>query len=374
MEYATNYDVGDRRRDGGVNEDGVAVAVFEQGHRGGYRGRRRPVARRDGQRDTPDGESEAPDDRTTTAAPANRSVAVFALADGAGGYEAGDAAAYLATTAVCEELAATGIRAARTDADAFGIDLDDPLGPAPRAGDLESAVAAAIVTAHREIVEYAAATGTQAHATVVAGIAVGGHLHYGWVGDSRAYLVNERRATITPVTKDHAVVEALADAGELDDVEARVHPRNNEITRALGGTGEEDTETTTVQVDTNTVPLYADDVVLATSDGLVDAQTEALTLYERYHSSDGADEAAARVRDRVVTDGEIRDRVLDAPTLDRAAADLVGLANDRGGSDNVSTLLFRDRALDATPDALPDRTVGADDPVEDRQTRVRGGD
>ena len=37
MEYATTYDVGDRKREDGINEDSVAVSVFEQGHRDGCR-------------------------------------------------------------------------------------------------------------------------------------------------------------------------------------------------------------------------------------------------------------------------------------------------------------------------------------------------
>ena len=417
MRYATSYDVGDRKREDGINEDSVAIAVFEDGHRDGYRHRPAGDPREADQRadagdsgadasdpheaDDPAGEAATDphagdDDRAGSDAsdprdhrtlvdpveradeagdpggetPTNRSVAVFALADGAGGHDAGDVAAYLATTAVCAELAPVGIRAARSDPGAFDVDVAAPLDPRPRPDDLEAAVAAAVVTAHREVLEYAAAAGRQAYTTVVAGVAVGGRLHYGWVGDSRAYLVNEARETITPVTSDHAVVEALAEVGELDDVEARVHPRNNEITRALGGTGDEDPETATVQVETDTVPVYAEDTVLVTSDGLVDAQTDARRLYERYVAADRDEAAAEHVRERVVTDGEIRDRVLGAPSLDRAAADLVALANDRGGKDNVSALLFRDPALAPTPDSLPDRSPGPDEPIEDRQTTI----
>jgi len=374
MKYATTYDVGDRKRDSGINEDSVAVTVFEQGHRDGYRTPDRPgigaqAAGESGYRSGGSG----PRGLGPEATPRNRAGAVFALADGAGGHEAGDVASYLATTAVCEELAAVAVRAARSDPSPFGVSVDEPLEQPPRPGDLEAAVAAAIVTAHREVLEYAAANDRRAHATVVAGLVVGGHLHYGWVGDSRAYVVNERRAEISQITRDHAIVTDLADAGELDDVEARVHPRSNEITRALGGSGDEDPETATVQVDTNTVDLYAGDVVLATSDGLIDAQTDAPTLYDGYVDAGRDDDAAERVRDRVVTDEEIRDLVLAAGSLDGAARDLLGLANERGGKDNVSTLLLRDRSLPATPTTLPDRspTGGV---VEDLDTHVGDGE
>jgi len=369
MEYATTYDVGDRKRDGGINEDSVAVTVFEQGHREGYHARDRPapLERDDDDESPPRAGDSGPRGIGPGSTPRNRSTAVFALADGAGGHEAGDAASYLAATAVCEQLADVAVRAARSDPEPFGLRIDRPLGRPLRTGDLEAAVAEAIVTAHREVLAYARESGQRAHTTVVAGLAVGGRLHYGWVGDSRAYVINERRADITQLTRDHAVVADLADAGEVDDVEARVHPRGNEVTRALGGRGAEDPETATVDVDTDTVDLFAADVVLATSDGLLDAQTDAPSLYERYVDAGRDDDAAERVREGVVTDEEIRDLVLAAGSLEGAATDLLGLANERGGKDNVSTLLLRDRSLPSTPATLPDRSP-ASPSVEERET------
>ncbi|MFC7142241.1 PP2C family protein-serine/threonine phosphatase [Halosimplex aquaticum] len=370
MNYATHYDVGDRKRDDGINEDSVAVSVFEQGHREGFLGYERDSASADDGDDGDEGdESGDATDRTATGDGAgNRSAAVVTLADGAGGHDAGDAASYIATTAVCERLAGTAVSAARSDPAGFGVAVEDSLPPTPRAGDIESAVAEAIVAAHREVLEYAAESGQQAHATVVAGVVVGGRLHYGWVGDSRAYLVNAARDEILPLTTDHAVVQRLREADQIDDVEALVHPRSNEITRAVGGSGREDPETATVDVETATVPLYREDVVLVTSDGLVDAQTEAAKLYEWYVEAGRDDEMAAVIRDRAVTDEEIRDAVLSARSLDAAAEGLVDLANERGGKDNLSTVLLRDGTLPATPDDPPPRAAGAEPALEDRET------
>lgn len=51
------------------------------------------------------------------------------------------------------------------------------------------------------------------------------------VGDSRAYIVEE---ALTQVTRDHSVVQSLIESGKLTPEEARVHPKKNVITRALG--------------------------------------------------------------------------------------------------------------------------------------------
>ncbi|ELZ25715.1 protein phosphatase 2C [Halosimplex carlsbadense 2-9-1] len=388
MDYATHYDVGDRKRDGGINEDSVAVSVFEQGHREGFRGYDRDAPSGDETSDSDDegrdaderGDGTGSEDSDTEGdatadghgdrddCASNRSAAVFALADGAGGHDAGDAASYIATTAVCEHLAGTAVSAARSEPGGFDVAVDEPLPAPPRAAEMESAVAEAVVAAHREVLEYAADADEQAHATVVAGVCVGGRCHYGWVGDSRAYVVNAARDEILPLTTDHAVVQRLRDAGEIDDVEALVHPRGNEITRALGGSGRADPETATVDVETATVPLYREDVLLVTSDGLLDAQTEAAKLYEWYVDAGRDDEMAAVVRDRAVTDEEIREAVLSAPSLGDAAERLVELANERGGKDNCSTVLLHDGTLPPTPEDPPARAAGARQSVTDRET------
>lgn len=443
MRYSTNYDIGERKRGQGINEDSVSVTVFEEGHRDGYRGQDRPAdeeadaaaadlnpaaetdgedgelgsvddgevgasdadddsgaaGETDGERDDTgsDAEEEYGDDAATAAQtglgasgttdaddtgedaesdrgrPMNRSAAVFVVADGAGGHDAGDVASYIATTVVAEELAPMAIRTARSYPNGFDVDvargvLPDP----PGEGEIRDAVAEAITAAHREIIRYADETGTQSYTTVVAGIYVDGKLHYGWVGDSRAYVVNGARETISALTRDHAVVQEWEDSGEIDPVEAHVHPNGNEITRALGGSGYEDPERASVDVDTRTVRLYAEDTVVTTSDGLIDAQTDAPQLYEEYVESDGSEEVADRIRERVVTDDDIRDLVLESASLDAASRDLVTLANDRGGKDNVSVLLFADDALPETPDdgGIPIRDIDPDIDISERDTVI----
>ncbi|MHC3381096.1 PP2C family protein-serine/threonine phosphatase [Haloarcula sp. H-GB5] len=398
MRYSTNYDIGDRKRGQGINEDSVSLTVFEEGHRDGYRGQDRPqpqdsdtaddgepaevtdetvgtetaaytAADTDGA-DIDDGDTSEPDG---TEQPMNRSAGVFVVADGAGGHDAGDIASYITTTIVAEQLAPVAIRTARSYPGDFDVDVArDVLPDPPGERELETAVAEAITAAHREIIRYANETGTQSYTTVVAGIYADGKLHYGWVGDSRAYVVNSARGTISPLTRDHAVVQEWVDSDEIDPVEAHVHPNGNEITRALGGSGYEDPDEATVGVDTRTVRLYAEDTVLATSDGLIDAQTDAPELYEEYVDSDHADSVAERIHDEVITDDEIRDVVLDAASLDEASQEFVSLANDRGGKDNISVLLFADSALPKTPESggMPVRDIDPDLDISERDTVI----
>jgi serine/threonine protein phosphatase PrpC len=353
MRYATHYDVGERKRDEGINEDSVALTVFEQGHREGYCG----------QRVTPSSDARS--------RPANRGAAAVALADGAGGHDAGDVASYIASTVVCEQLADVVVRAARGDPDPFDVSLTQTP-DVPTAANLRGAVADAIVAAHREIIANAATGSGGAYATVVAGIVVDGQFHYGWVGDSRAYLINSATETISRLTRDHAVVEQLQQSGAVDEAEARVHPRGNEITRALGGSGSEDPTSATVSVETASVEVYAEDTLLVTSDGLIDAQTDAPQLHDAYVDDGRSDAAADRIHDAVVTDTEVRDAVLNAGTLESAAATLIELANARGGKDNLSTLLLRDETLPETPAEtdLRYRDIDETKPIEQRETVV----
>lgn len=67
--------------------------------------------------------------------------------------------------------------------------------------------------------------------TVVAAIITDDFTTIAHLGDSRAYIVGEQ---ITQITRDHSVVQTLVESGKLTQEEARVHPRKNVITKALG--------------------------------------------------------------------------------------------------------------------------------------------
>jgi serine/threonine protein phosphatase PrpC len=131
------------------------------------------------------------------------------------------------------------------------------------------------------------------------------------VGDSRAYRIRARR--IERLTRDHSVVEALLAAGAITLEQANLHPDANRITRALGIAPEIEPEVSP--------PVHVEpgDAFVLCTDGLSD----------------------------LVTDAEIGEIVSGSMTPAAACESLVGLANQRGGHDNVSVDVLRVLALGA---------------------------
>ena len=163
----------------------------------------------------------------------------------------------------------------------------------------------AIKTANLKI--YALASSDESYkgmgTTVVAAIIVGDSALIANVGDSRAYLVNE---TISPVTKDHSLVQELLDAGKLTPQEADYYPYKNVITRAVGIDNH-------VDVDFFSIDL-ADEALLLCSDGLYNFVKE--------------DDIV-----RIINSGD--------SVINEAAKRLVDAANSNGGGDNVTAIVIK---------------------------------
>jgi protein phosphatase len=236
---------------------------------------------------------------------------LFAIADGMGGAQAGEVASRLAA-AVFEEGAAavqgedgvaTVVRAA--NARIFERAVHDP------------AVAGMGTTATVAVVDEAAATVTIAH-----------------VGDSRAYLY--RVGSLEQLTTDHSLVGELVRSGRLTEDEAAVHPHRSVITRALGTDAD-------VEVDTLTLDVVPDDLLLLCSDGL-----------------------SAMVRDDEIV------RVLEATggAPREAGEALIQAANAAGGEDNVTVVLFElvDPGAEAPPTLVPGMDVEDEDEGPDGPT------
>jgi len=122
------------------------------------------------------------------------------------------------------------------------------------------------------------------------------------VGDSRAYLV--RGGKIRQLTDDHSLVAELVRRREITEVAARGHPHRHVLTRALG-------VRRTVEADLAELTPAEGDLFVLCTDGLTGH----------------------------VQDEEIAEAVLREPDLDVACENLVRLANERGGEDNITVML-----------------------------------
>lgn len=136
--------------------------------------------------------------------------------------------------------------------------------------------------------------------TVVVVLICGGTAYIAHAGDSRAYLVTGNR--ISQLTTDHSVVQVMVDRGELTKAEARIHPRKNLITRALGVKPKLD-------IDYCECPFHKGDIILMCSDGL----------------SNYADEDQMR-------------RILCGNDGVTAVNKLIDTANFSGGTDNITAV------------------------------------
>ena len=218
---------------------------------------------------------------------------VAAVADGMGGHSAGEVASAIAI----EELAALRDRGPWGNETAATDDLRQ-----------------AILRANRRIREMAASDrklngmGT----TLVALLEDGDMVHVANVGDSRGYLL--RQGELSQVTVDHSLVQELVDDGRLSPEDAERHPQRSVITRALGIDPE-------VEFDLFTYKLQVGDRLLLCSDGLSD----------------------------VVEPAQIRKVLLRVRSAQRAARELVTVANEQGGPDNITVIV-----VDAVDEAAAD--------------------
>jgi serine/threonine protein phosphatase PrpC len=232
---------------------------------------------------------------------------VAAVADGMGGHSAGEVASAIAI----EELAALGERGPWENETAATDDLKQ-----------------AILRANRRIREMAASDrklngmGT----TLVALLQDGDMVHVANVGDSRGYLL--RQGELSQVTVDHSLVQELVDDGRLSPEDAERHPQRSVITRALGIDPE-------VEFDLFTYKLQVGDRLLLCSDGLSD----------------------------VVEPTQIRNVLLRVRSPQKAARQLVTVANEQGGPDNITVIVVEavdeSAALDLEDEQTGDLTDGS---------------
>lgn len=205
---------------------------------------------------------------------------LFVVADGMGGAQAGEVASRLAV-------------------DVFEEGLGDTAEPESGLAERAGAANARIHELSHSNAEHAG-MGTTLTAVYVAPAEVA----IAHVGDSRAYRL--RAGELTRLTDDHSLVDELMRQGKITPEEAVDHPQRSVITRALG-------PEPSVEVDTRTYGARAGDVYLLCSDGLT-------TMLSEEH-----------VAELVRSHARLRD----------AGEALIAAANEAGGRDNITVVLFR---------------------------------
>ena len=169
-------------------------------------------------------------------------LGLWAVADGAGGHQAGEVASRIIADAL--NSVSTGIDGA----------------------ELLAEVRHCLARAHNALLREAARRGPQAMivSTIVALLLRDDYYACLWAGDSRAYLLRGQR--FRQLTRDHSLVQELFDAGAISAAEALHHPSANIITRAIGAEG--------LELDKVTDRLFPGDRFLLCTDGLFKALPE----------------------------------------------------------------------------------------------------
>lgn len=230
-------------------------------------------------------------------------VGLALLADGMGGYNAGEVASGLATALLLRDL----------EQDLLKCEPDVTLSAAQVHRMIQARVQQvnhAIFEAARENVQLEG-MGT----TLVMAYVHDAHITLAHIGDSRGY--RWRAGKLVQVTRDHSLLQEQIDAGLLTPAEARYSQNRNLVTRALG-------VDPSVAAEINDFETQQGDVYLLCSDGLTDMVTDEQIEYVIGHESN----------------------------LETCASCLVELANDHGGRDNVSVILIRIDSVSPRPRGL----------------------
>src|SRR5215204_1671198 len=236
---------------------------------------------------------------------------VFAVADGMGGAQAGEVASSVAVEGFEQGMPADGTPEERLAA--LAHEANERIHALSRAD------------------EQRAGMGT----TLTAAYVDGDVVSFVNVGDSRAYLF--RDGALERLTEDHSLVGEMVRRGKLTEEEAEGHPQRSIITRALG-------PEPAVEVDTMSKYARAGDVFVLCSDGLT----------------------------TMISEDRVEGILLEAGSLREAGERMVDEANQAGGRDNITVVLFslRDGGATTAMAAAPAAAgAGAGAPAAERRPR-----
>lgn len=221
------------------------------------------------------------------------SIGLVLLADGMGGYQAGEVASEIAVLIIAAEMTEAMQKKTR-------LFKTEP-NLLPESNMLLNAVESTNATIYEISQRQAECAGMGT--TLVAGVFVDNKLVLGHIGDSRMYRL--RGETLIQLTEDHSLVQEQVNAGLITTEQAKVAKNKNLVTRALG-------IDRMVELELQELAVEVGDTYLLCSDGLTD----------------------------LVDDAEIAKILLEAKAdIAYAVEKLIDTANERGGVDNISAVI-----------------------------------
>lgn len=228
-------------------------------------------------------------------------VIIGCVIDGVGGYEGGEVAAAISKETINKHL--SGVRDYRIDGLKQALSLaNDAILQAKETG---------APTQMACVVTLVVADGSQNMA------------YYVHVGDTRLYLF--RDGSLVKLTRDQSFVGLLEDSGRITEEEAMQHPKRNEIDKALGFVRNLPPD----YFETGTVPFLPDDIFLLCTDGLTD----------------------------LVNATEITKCLSKKISLEQKCRELVRIANEYGGKDNITVVLMKNGKEQKQQPAITPRQV-----------------
>jgi serine/threonine protein phosphatase PrpC len=237
--------------------------------------------------------------------------ALLLLADGMGGYEAGEVAATLALGALRKYLVAQKPFTALAGGSGFTLELpqgERNMQVRAEVDEIKQILKAALKDANKQVFSASrSGIGRRGMGCTAEVVYVDGHnVVVGHVGDSRTYHFSEGR--LVQLTRDQTLVNRLVELGTLSEEEAETHPRRNELQQAVGGQPD-------VEPGIYSATLKPGDFIIVCSDGLSNHVKNA-QFRQFLHGDDGV-------------------------SADRAARRLMNLVNIEGATDNATVVVVR---------------------------------
>jgi PPM family protein phosphatase len=217
------------------------------------------------------------------------SLGLYLVADGMGGHQNGEVASHLAAQGAGQFLMEQLVNPLIFEHKGF------------KEEDISALLTQAVEQAQSLVRQRVPGGGT----TLTLALIMGDRVFTAHVGDSRLYLIR-KDGFLSLQTKDHSLVKRLVDLGEITEAEAAVHPQRNVLYKALG-------QSDALVPDLDQFKIAPEEGLLLCSDGLWG----------------------------LVNDQKIKMTLSSNTDLNKAACELVRLANEAGGPDNISVIIVK---------------------------------